>query len=461
MTSIAPSYAAARPASDPADVAGLVVGVSGGTGPQGAVSPYAWSLPGSGSCWARGTATAPPKRRPASGSPTSELPGGGSVVISDLSRALVAWRDREGLSRLAAARRLGVAHTTLRTWEVRGVCPQPLQLRLVAEVLGVDAAELRALAGPDRVRTARTSGGEDAAPLCRARLAAGLTMTQLAREVGVSPATVSRWENGLRTPAPETRIPLASALEVTPEELTDMLAGPRPRRSDGVLLPGLGRLRGDRGLTQRALRTAVGIGATTASAWEHGRVGVPADRLAAVADVLGLDLDTLVALGSRLPRDRSGERPLAALRRSARMSQAELAHHVGVSVRSVKHWEAGTRPVPLAAVRPMAHCLRRPLRTVLAATGLTLPAVPHPRTWRPADVPQVLTGLRHSSGWSAAALGRRLGVAGRTLRAWETGTARPPIPAARRLELVHGLPQGCLVRLVAGATPSAEGRRAG
>lgn len=35
MTSIAPSDAAARPASDPADVARLVVGVIGGTGPQG------------------------------------------------------------------------------------------------------------------------------------------------------------------------------------------------------------------------------------------------------------------------------------------------------------------------------------------------------------------------------------------------------------------------------------------
>jgi 8-hydroxy-5-deazaflavin:NADPH oxidoreductase len=35
MTSIAPSDAAARPASDPADVARLVVAVIGGTGPQG------------------------------------------------------------------------------------------------------------------------------------------------------------------------------------------------------------------------------------------------------------------------------------------------------------------------------------------------------------------------------------------------------------------------------------------
>jgi transcriptional regulator with XRE-family HTH domain len=137
-------------------------------------------------------------------------------MTSELAQALVAWRDEKGLSRPAAARRLGVAHTTLRSWEVGAVCPQPLQLRLLAQAFGTDTDAVRLLAGPDRIRTARTSGGHDAAPLCRARLAAGLTMTQLARKVGVNPATVSRWENGLRTPSPVARVRLQSALRLTP-----------------------------------------------------------------------------------------------------------------------------------------------------------------------------------------------------------------------------------------------------
>ncbi len=383
-------------------------------------------------------------------SPTSDVPRAvtvGEGGSSCLGQALVAWRAREGLSRLAAARRLGVAPTTLRRWEVDWICPQPLQLRRVAGGLRLDHATARALAGPDRIRTARTSGGPGTAPLCRARLAVGLTMTQLARKVGVGPATVSRWENGQRSPSLAARTRLALALRVTPEELTRLLAGSPPRRSDGVLLPGLGQLRRDRGLSQLAFRTAVGIGATAVIAWEHGRVRVPDDRLTPVADVLGVDVETLVAVASRPPQPRSGERPLTDLRRSAGLTQRELAHLLRVGVRSVAHWEAGTRPVPRSVVRPMARYLRRPLRTVLVAARLELPAVPHPAMWAPADLPGVLRALRHSCGWSAAALGRRLSTSGRVVRSWESGVTMPSATNCQRLELIHGLPRGVLTRL--------------
>ncbi|TFV64269.1 helix-turn-helix domain-containing protein [Geodermatophilus sp. DF01-2] len=368
-----------------------------------------------------------------------------------LAQALQSWRHKEGLSRLAAARRLGVANTTLRSWELEAVRPQPLQLRLVAQALGTDTDVLRALAGPDRIRTACTSGGPNAAPLCRARLAAGLTMTQLARKVGVVPATLSRWEDGLRAPSPDARVRLGRALGLDPDELAGMLADSRPRRSDGVLLPGLGQLRRQRGLTQRAFRTAVGIGATAANAWEHGRVRVPHNRLGTVAGVLGLDEKTLVAISARPPQIGTGKRSLSQLRRAAGLTQRELAHHLEASVRSVAHWEAGTRPLPMAMVRPMARCLRRPLRTILNAADLELPALTHPGTWTPTGLPGVLTALRQSTGWSAAALGRRLGTSGRVVRGWETGVAVPSVSFCHRLEMVHGLPRGALTRLVSGA----------
>jgi transcriptional regulator with XRE-family HTH domain len=392
-------------------------------------------------------------------SPTSDVPAattGEQIGSAELGQALIAWRAREALSRLAAARRLGVAHTTLRGWEVDAICPQPLQLRLVADALGLDDVAVRALAGPDRIRTARTSGGPETAPLCRARLAVGLTMTQLARKVGVGPATVSRWENGLRTPSSAVRPKLATALRVTAEELGGLLADSPNRRSDGVVLPGLGRLRRDRGLGQRNFRSAVGIGATAANAWENGRVRVPAARLTAVAEALDLDVATLVSLASRPLPTRVVQRPLTALRRSAGLTQRELAHHLGVSVRSLAHWEAGTRPVPLSMVRPMARHLRRPLSTVLSAARLELPAIPHPATWTPAGLPEVLTALRCSSGWSAAALGRRLGTSSRVVRRWESGTVTPSARDCLRLELVHGLPHGMLSRLISVPRPAPE-----
>jgi transcriptional regulator with XRE-family HTH domain len=352
-----------------------------------------------------------------------------------------------------------VAHTTLRSWELGSVCPQPLQLRVLAEALGADQDAVRALAGPDRVRTIRTSGGQDASPLCRARLAAGLTMTQVARKTGVVPATVSRWENGVRTPSPEARARLTRALRVTPEELSVMLAGSRPRRSDGVLLPGLGQLRRELGLTQRAFRSAIGIGPSAANAWEHGRVRVPIGRLASVAGALGVDPQAVVAAASRPPRNRAEDRPLTRLRRATGLTQREMAHHLGASVRSVAHWEAGTRTLPWSVARRLAALLRVPLPTVLRAAEREMPTLTHPRTWTRADVPQVLKTLRCNAGWSAAALARRLGTSGGAIRTWETGRVFPSPSVCARLELVYGLPHGVLARLVPERTDCRGSRR--
>jgi transcriptional regulator with XRE-family HTH domain len=138
---------------------------------------------------------------------------------------------------------------------------------------------------------------------------------------------------------------------------------------------------------------------------------------------------------------------LADLRRAAGLTQRELALHLGITVRTVAHWEAGTRPVPLAAARPLARLLRRPLSRILLATGLQPARVSSPHTWRPADLPQVLADLRRSSGWSAAALGRRIGVSGWTVRSWEAGSTLPSPSTCQRLELVLGLPRDSLTRL--------------
>ena len=97
------------------------------------------------------------------------------------------WRALHGLTHGDLARRLGVARTTVRNWEL-GRRPQPLQLAALARLFGWDDLTARAVAGEDRVRTERTSGGRFASPLCRARLEAGLTMTQVANRVGVTPA---------------------------------------------------------------------------------------------------------------------------------------------------------------------------------------------------------------------------------------------------------------------------------
>jgi transcriptional regulator with XRE-family HTH domain len=57
----------------------------------------------------------------------------------------------------------------------------------------------------------------------RARLEQGLTQTELAQEVGVADAQVSRWETGRAMPQPDSLEALAQALKVKAEAF---LTGP-------------------------------------------------------------------------------------------------------------------------------------------------------------------------------------------------------------------------------------------
>jgi transcriptional regulator with XRE-family HTH domain len=378
-------------------------------------------------------------------------PRAGSEPAPTLAAHVRDWRATHGLTHGDLARRLGVARTTVRNWEL-GRRPQPLQLEALARLFGWDDVTARMVAGEDRVRTKQTSGGRNASPLCRARLAAGLTMTQVANRVGVTPACVSRWENGLRRPSPTHLPALTRALRVTPERLAALLESSPTGRWDGVVLPSLGELRRDLGWTQRAFAAAVGIGSTTANRWEHGRVRVPESQVHRIAEVLGVEPADLIERAVAPMPDRAGSQPaLARMRLAAGMTQQEAAHHVGISVRTLRRFEHGRRRPGLAEARALARCFRRPLAEVLRACGVPVPPILLRRTWAPADLPAVLEALRASAGLSAAELGRRLGTSGRQVRAWERGVALPGRPACQRLELLHQLPPDRLSRLRADA----------
>lgn len=50
-----------------------------------------------------------------------------------------------------------------------------------------------------------------------------------------------------------------------------------------------------------------------------------------------------------------------------------------------------------------------------------------------------LASLRHERGWTQAALGERLGVSGKTVSRWETGTYLPPVEMLQALSELYGV----------------------
>lgn len=75
-------------------------------------------------------------------------------------------------------------------------------------------------------------------PLAAAREAAGYTQESLALALKVERTTIGRWERGVQSPQPWQRVGLARALQVSLEELDDLLRRTvrRPRRAASVVI---------------------------------------------------------------------------------------------------------------------------------------------------------------------------------------------------------------------------------
>ncbi|WP_367181607.1 helix-turn-helix domain-containing protein [uncultured Serinicoccus sp.] len=99
-------------------------------------------------------------------------------------KRLRSLRKRAGLTQHQLARAVGiVGGERVSRWELGRSIPRPGVLGRIAEILDVPVETLLIAAA-------------DPATLREQRLAAGLTIAQLAEAVYVSPRTVVRWENG-------------------------------------------------------------------------------------------------------------------------------------------------------------------------------------------------------------------------------------------------------------------------
>jgi transcriptional regulator with XRE-family HTH domain len=128
---------------------------------------------------------------------------------------LAAVRARAGLSRWEAARRLGVAASTLFAWERRDRRPPAAAIEALARLYGVDEATVgagvaREGTGPPIVDRGRLRG---------ARLARGWTQAELSARSGIPVNTIARWETEARAPRRESWQKLTAALGVPIEAL--------------------------------------------------------------------------------------------------------------------------------------------------------------------------------------------------------------------------------------------------
>lgn len=154
-------------------------------------------------------------------------------MVERLGQQLRDWRQAQGLSLRQLADRAQVGKSTLNNWENGAFEPRLPELEATLTALGVSSEEReqalslmttrRGMAARQQTRDARFTaeigqmpGGGDLLRALRHRKR--WRLEQAADALGVSPGTLSRWEQGKVMPAPEGLDALLTILGASPQE---------------------------------------------------------------------------------------------------------------------------------------------------------------------------------------------------------------------------------------------------
>lgn len=348
-----------------------------------------------------------------------------------LAGALRAYRDARGLSMRSASALAGASCWSWGKWE-SGVVPSPVFLRQLAGLLDRSPAEIRQLAGPDRVRGLGSVGDERSHPLARARVEAGLSAAEFARRLHISPSLVSKWEAGVKIPGRRSFPAIARVLGMDVATVRSLL-GHRLAPGETVPVPSLRALRLRRRLSRAGLARLLGVAPRTVERWE--RLGLaPCRHLSALTAALSADVQALAR-----PAVVQAPRPAAAtqlqwFRERRQLSLPVVAARVGVSPASLRAWEARKSQPGWAQARALARVLKCPVADVFTAAGLERPRHLDASRWTAGQLPAILAELRCWQGWTQNDVAVITGVSVATVRAWEQGRHRPRAKSLSRLD---------------------------
>lgn len=179
-------------------------------------------------------------------------------------------RDREW-SKTKLSKESGVTVRTINRW-LAGREPHPRSAQAVAYALGEPVERLTTLPQP---RSALEAAMD----------VSGRTTNDLARAVGVNPATISYLRSGARQPHPESARAIADAMGRPIDELF-------PDRAANARTPFAAAI-ATSGFSQGELARQAGVGLTALKTWASGSATPGVEKAEAVARVLGQPVEEL------------------------------------------------------------------------------------------------------------------------------------------------------------------------
>ncbi len=191
----------------------------------------------------------------------------------------------------------------------------------------------------------------------------GMTLEELGNKVGVGKSTVRKWETGMITSIRSDKLTaLADALEVDVAELLSTAPAPAPIAL--TIGQNLQRQRKRLGYCAEYVAGKLGVAPSTVYRWENGSVGMPAEQLPMLAQLLCTTPEALLAATEAqepLPpppgRMHIGVNILRR-RKELGMTQTELAKKLGYTNKAtIAKIEQGVNDIPLSKVPAFAAAL--------------------------------------------------------------------------------------------------------
>ena len=267
-----------------------------------------------------------------------------------------------------------------------------------------------------------------------ARNRAQMSRAELAQRVGVSEESIRRWERGGARPTPERLAHVIAVMAIDAGRLAAL-------SKSGDERPKLARLlldeRSGRRITQAQAARLVGVAQPTYAGWEIGRATPGSVHVPSLGAFLGIPEAQMLELVSLPFRVDSAAWPplgrvIGAHRQTLRMTRAELARRLNVTVAAVEAWELGYRIPRPSSLRSLAIALKASPEELELAL---------PRPTRPVSPLGLLIHRRQRNlGLRVEDIAERSGLDPGTVSRWISGRHRPSQANLTELARVLDLP---------------------
>lgn len=288
----------------------------------------------------------------------------------------------------------------------------------------------------------------------------GLTQKYVADQIGVTEATVSRWESGEIANMRRDKVMLyAKVLQTSPDFiLTGKIEQEAESESTYSFYDIYLRLCNEKGISPTTAALEMGLSKSTPTTWKKRNLTPRGNALNKIANYFGVSVDYLLGHEKcELSKSRNTFKDrLKLLRQESGLSQQALADQIGTSKSSINMYERGERELGIEILNRIADCFNVSMDFLFGRSDQKIMATEIIDKSELEDVCKVpslseiatgissfgnkLKNIRKKNGWTQEQLAQFLHTSKQVISRYENSQRIPKITIAQKYANLLGIP---------------------